>query len=602
VPPAETLGRYRLLRSLGRGGMGVVHLAVAHGPAGFEKVVALKLLDERFRGDERRAEGLLREALVGGRLDHEHLVQILDLGFEVDQYFIAMEYVRGHSLSHVLAHLAKTGRQLPVFLAVRVVRAVVDAIVYMHGVLEASGQPLGLVHGDISPSNVLLGADSRVKLSDFGVVALSGEHRTQLPGKLAYFPPEAFRGQVRTQNWDVFAIGAVLYEALAGRRAFDGSGSVAHAPLAELRPDCPPALLEVVERTLAAEPAARLFRAADLAQALDAAYPGEPGDRERHRGYLQALYGEPDFVQAHGELPSESGLPGRAVQVIAVEETEQATVRAVSTARGLRFGLSQAHGSERARRSGDQLAGELTARIGRPVRTVVLADYQSVTDALASGDLDLAWMPPLALVQALDRGAGLLAVARRAGATIYHSCVLVHAESPLTRLEELAGKRAAFVDRQSASGYAFVMAGLIEALGGGTGGVGSIRAHFHGSHRAVCEAVANRWADFGASYAVLALDGAVASSAWSELTPERAGELRSIWTSAGIPGDAVAHRPHLGEQTVTQVRESLLAMARERSGAAVLRDVFHAEQLVAGSAREYEPARAVQRALAGVRI
>lgn len=595
MAPAVTLGRYRLLRSLGRGGMGVVHLAVAHGPAGFEKVVALKLIDERFRGDRRRAEGLLREALVGGRLDHEHLVQILDLGFEVDQYFIAMEYVRGFSLSHVLAHLNRTGRQLPVFVAVRVVRMVVDAIVYMHGVLAQSGQPLGLVHGDISPSNVLLAADGRVKLSDFGVVALSGEHRTQLPGKMAYFPPEAFRGQPRTQNWDVFAIGAVLYEALSGRRAFaEGSGQAVHVPLLELRPDCPPELAALVERLIAPEPATRIFRAGELAQALDSTYPGAPGNRDRHRAYLQALYSEPDFVSAHGELPSESGLPSGVVPVVAEEETAQATVQAMSVPRPLRFGLSQAHGAERARRHGDRLAAELGGRLGRRVRTVVLADYQSVTDALVAGDLDVAWMPPLALVDALDRGAGLLAVARRAGATVYHSAILVHADSVLARLDELGDKRAAFVDRQSASGYGFAMAGLVGALGADL----AIRADFHGSHRAVVEAVANRWADFGATYAVQRLDGSLASAAWTELTRDRAGEVRSIWTSEAIPGDAVAHRPHLPEQTIAQVRESLLAMARETSGAALLHDVFSADQMVAANLREYEPARRVRQLLA----
>src|SRR5688572_30981975 len=126
------------MRCLGRGGMGVVHLALAQGPVGFEKLVALKLLDPKFRGDPRRAESLLREALVGGRLDHEHLVQILDLGFEVDQYFIAMEYVRGFSLSHVLAHLHGSGRSLPVFLAVRILRAVLDATQYMHGFMAST--------------------------------------------------------------------------------------------------------------------------------------------------------------------------------------------------------------------------------------------------------------------------------------------------------------------------------------------------------------------------------------------------------------------------------------------------------------------------------
>lgn len=596
---AVTLGKYRLMRCLGRGGMGVVHLALAQGPVGFEKLCALKLLDPKFRGDRHRSESLLREALVGGRLDHEHLVQIFDLGVEVDQYFIAMEYVRGFSLSHVLAHLRQTGRQLPIYLAVRIVRAVNDALVYMHGLTFGQDQPLGLVHGDISPSNILLGADGRMKLSDLGVVALSGEVRSHIAGKTAYFPPEAFRGLPRTQTWDVYALGAVLFEALTGKRttpaddeALEDTAPAAQlgpSLLAELRPDCPPELAAVVERTLAREPAARLRHATALAEALDAAMPETPGERDRHRSYLSALYAELDFVKDHGELPSESGVPSDIAPKVAEEETEQVTARGVRGERVLRLGISPAHGSQRARQSGERVAQELSRRLSRPVRTVVLGDYEALVESLTASDLDLAWMPPLALVDALDRGAGVLAVASRAGATVYNAAVIVHADSPLRALEDVGAATAAFVDQSSASGYVFAVAGMVRALGPER--LRALKPHFHGSHRAVCEAVANRWVDLGATYAVVRASGELASAAWTELVPERAAEIRALWMSGPIPSDCMAYRPHLPDRVANEVRDALLGLAGEPDGAALLRDVFGADTFVRGALEDYEAAR-----------
>jgi phosphate/phosphite/phosphonate ABC transporter binding protein len=577
--------------------MGVVHLALAQGPVGFEKLVALKLLDPKFRGDPMRSESLLREALVGGRLDHEHLVQIFDLGQEMDQYFIAMEYVRGFSLSHVLAHLRRTGRQLPIYLAVRIVRAMTDALVYMHGLTFGNDQPLGLVHGDISPSNILLGADGRMKLSDLGVVALSGEVRSHIAGKTAYFPPEAFRGLPRTQIWDVYALGAVLYEALGGVRmtagdaALDDTEPVTQRPgtLADLRPDCPPELLAVVDRVTARDPAHRIRHATGLAEALDAALPETPGERDRQRSFLTALFAEADFVRDHGELPSESGVPSDIVPKVTEEETEQVTVRGLRGERALRLGISPAHGSQRARQSGERVAQELSRRLSRPVRTVVLGDYEALVDSLIASDLDLAWMPPLALVGALDRGAGVLAVASRAGATAYNAAVIVHTDSPLRRLEDVGAATAAFVDQRSASGYVFAVAGMVLALGAER--VRALKPHFHGSHRAVCEAVANRWVDIGATYAVVRGEGEVTKAAWPELLPDRAAEIRALWMSGPIPSDCMAHRPHLPERVATAVRDALLGLAGEPEGAELLRDVFGAETFVRGGPDDYESAR-----------
>jgi phosphate/phosphite/phosphonate ABC transporter binding protein len=366
-------------------------------------------------------------------------------------------------------------------------------------------------------------------------------------------------------------------------------------PVLERRPDCPPALAELAHRAIALHPAQRIIQAGLLAEALDEAYPGEPHGRERHRSYLAALYAEPDFVSRHGELPSESGMPSDFKPVFQDEETEQVTVRGLRTLAPLRFGLSPAHGSERARRHGERLGSELSRKLGRKLRTVVLADYESLTEALLAGDLDLAWMPPLPLVTALDGGAGVLAVARRQGASVYHGVLAVHAESPLERMEDLAGRSIGCVDRQSASGFVIPLAALAQALGAES--VRSLVLHFHGSHRAVCEAVANRWDDAGATFALAVADGEVASASWQELVPARAHELRPLWLSSPIPSDCVAHRPYLPDRVAGELGLALCALAEEETGAALLRDVFSAESMVPGDPAEYESVRQARDAL-----
>jgi serine/threonine-protein kinase len=214
--PAQ-LGRYRIVQPLGRGGMGEVYLATAQGAAGFTRPVAVKVLRPGAASDPDKIRRLLREARLGGELDHEHLVQVLDLGEEDGRWYVAMEYVRGYTLGHVIAYVAQHEESIPIQAAVHVVRAVASALAHLH-----DAQP-GLMHRDVSPSNVLLGVDGKIKLSDFGVAALTGSAETErVAGKAGYLPPEAFDGARPTPSWDVYALGVTLWEAIASRRAFPG--------------------------------------------------------------------------------------------------------------------------------------------------------------------------------------------------------------------------------------------------------------------------------------------------------------------------------------------------------------------------------------------
>jgi phosphate/phosphite/phosphonate ABC transporter binding protein len=490
------------------------------------------------------------------------------------------------------------GPRLPLFATLRVVRAMADALLYMHGLARSDGRALELVHGDVSPSNILLSVDGRIKLADFGVAAVGEDTGAPMAGKVAYLPGEAMRGGSRAQGWDLFALGAVLYEALSGQRAFPG-GTIEeiNASLADGArpldppPGCPPALARLAERMVARDPAERPRTARAVLDELHRAAPPSPDERDQYRAFLAALFAEPDFVDQHGELPSTTGLPSRVMQAGETDATEQITVGPRRVARALRFGLSSAHGSERARASGLRFGERLGSALGRPVRTVVLADYQTLVDTVVEGDVDFAWMPPLSFVEAFDRGAGLLAVARRAGQKSYRGAIIVRADASFTALAELGGARGAFVDPQSSSGYLMPMAQLVRFL---PAGGPPIKPQFHGSHRAVCDAVASGWAEFGATYAVFDGGGNLKSSAWRELLPERQAEVRALAFSAPIPGDCLACGPGLPESVADKLRAALWAMASEPGGAEVVGQVFGADGLVPGDATDYDALRAAR--------
>jgi phosphate/phosphite/phosphonate ABC transporter binding protein len=581
--------------------MGEVHLAVARGAAGFEKLVAIKFLDEQSVKDRELARGLLREAFLGVQLDHEHIVSVLDLGEEARRYFIVMEYVRGFTLGHVLSHLDAMGEGMPVGVALHVARATLDAIEYLHRARDTAGRPLGLVHGDISPSNVLLAGDGRIKLSDFGVATFAIEHgeRSTIAGKLSYLPPEAFAHAPRGPAWDVYAAAALLYEAIAGVPAFPAASldAVRNAlrrgvpPLAGHRPDVPEALAELIERALAFHPDRRPAGLTELRAELDAVAPRQLDDEEQHRALVARVYGDPRFVEQHGELPTTAGysLDNEARVADAVIKTTDVAAQTQGRVRprALRFGVSPAMGAARARNTGERFTSFLSAKIGREVRPVVLADYAMLVACLVQGEIDLAWMPPTSFVAAVEHGAGVLAQIRRAGQTSYQAAIIVRTGEVAT-LEELRGKSMAWVDQDSASGYLLPLAELRRVLGDPATELGE--QTFVGSHQAVCEAVLKGWADAGATYASRDATGVV-SAGWRDHLGDRAKRVEPLWFSPPIPGDSIASRPFLPEALRATLVSALIGLADSEIGRTMLVDVFNAETMVAAEVSDYDGVR-----------
>ncbi|RMG16920.1 MAG: PEGA domain-containing protein, partial [Deltaproteobacteria bacterium] len=253
------LGRYVIERPLGRGGMAEVYLARAEGPEGFRRRVALKVIRKEYTEAKDWVRMFQDEARTAAHFTHPNIVQIYDFGCISGRYYLAMEYAEGESLEHILRRLKEKGRRLPDAVAAAVGIEAAGGLAYAHAATDDAGRPLGVVHRDLSPDNLLLTPEGYVKILDFGIAKASGrEQRTQtgmIKGKPAYMSPEQARGEALDGRSDVFSLGAVLWEALAGERLYTAEGlaaligKVAYEPprhLATVAPTVDAALAEVV--------------------------------------------------------------------------------------------------------------------------------------------------------------------------------------------------------------------------------------------------------------------------------------------------------------------------------------------------------------------
>lgn len=276
------LGRYRVVRRLAKGGMGVVYLGRAEGAAGFVKPVVIKRMLTEI-ADDAMERMFVREARILSRLQHPGIVSVLDFGQEDGAYLLVMEYVHGFHVGRWNRYVRKVRGPMPAPLAIHIVIHVLDALHYAHTRKRSDGEPLGIVHRDVSPSNVLIDEEGHVKLLDFGIARASGdteEYKTQdttVKGKLAYLPPEMFQGETPSPLTDVYSCGVLLHELLIGKNEFRGSEMsetlglvLTHqpTPVTTVRDDVPGAVDDIVARALAKHPDGRFADAEAFAQAL----------------------------------------------------------------------------------------------------------------------------------------------------------------------------------------------------------------------------------------------------------------------------------------------------------------------------------------------
>ena len=261
---ASQLGRYRIGERIGTGGVADVYRAEVEGAAGFAKTVVVKCLRPHVADEPELVEGLAREAKLAQRLQHGNIVQVFDFGAQDGQPYVVMEHVDGCSLHELQRDLARRDERLGLPEALFVVEELAAALRYAHGLADADGSPLSIVHRDVKPRNVLVSRDGVVKLADFGIAKVADENAHTLPGVIkgtpAYLSPEQARGRVVDARTDVFALGLVL-----GELVLD-DGRTGAAPAGDPRVD--DELRAVVERATAEDPDERFASADELLRVL----------------------------------------------------------------------------------------------------------------------------------------------------------------------------------------------------------------------------------------------------------------------------------------------------------------------------------------------
>jgi hypothetical protein len=298
APTVRLMGRYTLYDKIASGGMATLYFGRLLGPSGFARTVAVKCLHPQFAQDADFSAMFLDEARLVSRIRSPYVVPTLDVVSEDGELAIVMEYVHGESLGALIRSLSDADAhgessapsEVPVAVAVSVLGDVLQGLQAAHEARSEQGMPLGIVHRDVSPQNILVGTDGLAHLIDFGVAKATGRLQTtregQLKGKLAYMAPEQLRGDPVTRRSDLYAASVVLWETLVGQRLFradDEGATVTRVLMGEVRPPSKavhqhrdPAEAQAIERLdavvmrgLDRDPAKRFETAHDMAAALE---------------------------------------------------------------------------------------------------------------------------------------------------------------------------------------------------------------------------------------------------------------------------------------------------------------------------------------------
>ena len=310
TPASEprSFGRYRLLRRIDGGGMADIYTAVLHGAEGFRRLFVIKRLRPELVRSRNAVDQFIDEAKLGSSLAHPNIVPVFDFGKVGDEYFMAQEYVVGRDISRLLRrHVERVGRPLDEKLVLYVAHEVLDALAYAHALCDESGRPLGLVHRDVSPGNIMVTDRGEVKLLDFGIVKALGRVSTSetgvVKGNVDFMSPEQARSELVDARSDLFSLGLVVHRGLTDQRLYQRSdGDFEHlrqagrgptaAQLARLE-DLPIAG-PILRRALALDPALRYQSASEFAAAVA---PHASGGKAAAAALMRQLF--EDELRAH---------------------------------------------------------------------------------------------------------------------------------------------------------------------------------------------------------------------------------------------------------------------------------------------------------------
>ncbi|MCK5690645.1 serine/threonine protein kinase [Myxococcota bacterium] len=284
---SEKFGGYTLLKQIGVGGMAEIFLARHSGVEGFEKDIVIKRIRPHLSAEQSFVNMFLGEAKLAAQLNHPNIIQIYDLGKIKESYFIAMEYIAGRDMSQVIPKAREKGIPFPVEYALKIASNVCEALHYAHSQHDSFGNPLAVVHRDISPENIRLAWTGTVKILDFGIAkAATTLHETkagEIKGKLVYMSPEQVLGKSLDHRSDIFSLGVSLYEFLTGMRMFSGDTDLSIMnniiegkvyPPSYFRDDVPEDVEAIVMKALEKDRRKRYQSSLDMQMDIDAFLAG----------------------------------------------------------------------------------------------------------------------------------------------------------------------------------------------------------------------------------------------------------------------------------------------------------------------------------------
>jgi serine/threonine protein kinase len=268
------VGRYRIVRHLASGGMAELYIARQEAMGGFEKEIVVKILQPKFAENPRVVQMFLDEARLAAKLNHQSIVHVYDVAEDGGLTYIAMEYIRGETLTDIVRVGLGAGKYLPLEHAVHIVRQAAAGLAYAHAWREPNGQLLRIVHRDVSPTNILVTMEGQTKIVDFGIARAQEELRDEagVVGKAGYMSPEQVRGEAVDTRSDIFSLGIILYELTLGQRLYRGTADAVMKRIVEekvppptaVRRDFPPALELIIMRALEKRPEARYQSAEEM--------------------------------------------------------------------------------------------------------------------------------------------------------------------------------------------------------------------------------------------------------------------------------------------------------------------------------------------------
>ena len=278
----QRFGKYTLIDRIAVGGMAEIFLARQAGLEGFEKTIVIKRIRPHLSGQKGFVKMFLNEAKLAAQLNHPNIVQIYDLGKISDTYFIAMEYIFGRDMRRIIPKAESLGIPFPMVYALKIASSICEGLYYAHQRTDIYGNPLHIVHRDVTPENIFVSFDGTVKVLDFGIAKAANQieqtRAGEIKGKLSYMSPEQAMGQPLDGRSDIFSLGVVLYEWITGFKLFTGDSEVAilksitdgkiYAP-SYFKADIPEAVEQILMRALDKDRDQRYQTAWDMQYDID---------------------------------------------------------------------------------------------------------------------------------------------------------------------------------------------------------------------------------------------------------------------------------------------------------------------------------------------